>query len=65
MLVRASLEVPGPLEQRFSTGVRSAAHLVWREGSAGVPREFGGKSKRSEKNLKNKKFVEIRDQHYF
>jgi hypothetical protein len=32
---------------------------VCREGSAGVPREFGGRLKRSEKKLRNKKLFSI------
>jgi hypothetical protein len=33
--------------------------------STGVPREFGGKPKKSEKTFRNKKIIEIHNQHYF
>jgi hypothetical protein len=48
---------------RESNGDPSTAQSVDQRFSADVPREFGGRSKRSEKKLN--KIVEIHDQHHF
>jgi hypothetical protein len=53
-----------PLEQRFSTGVPGHTGVTRRVRwcATGV---WGKNGKKSEKKLRNKKILEIHDQHYF